>query len=82
MNFDYNDDEEAPQDAPPGYSLPPISELSRRAAIFTDRGEGVSEPPAHFGTGDKIARNIERRRRRPPSPDGSPPPLVKSPGGT
>ena len=34
-NFNYNDDEEAPQEAPPGYSLPPTSELRRRTASYT-----------------------------------------------
>jgi hypothetical protein len=71
-----------PLERPPGYSLPPISELRRRAANYTGRSEWASEPPEHFKTGDWIARNIERRRRRPPSPDGAPPPLVRSPRGT
>ena len=73
MNFNNTDDEEAPRAPPPGYSLSPISELRRKAASYTERVEGANEPPAHFNTGDWIARNNEMRRRRPPSPDGSPP---------
>ena len=41
--------------------------------VYSGREEEASEPPANFNTGNWIARNNERRRRSPLSPDGSPP---------
>jgi len=51
-NFDYgnDDDDDAAREAHVDYSLPPISELRRRAAGY--RGVTLGEPPAHFNTKD------------------------------
>ena len=80
-NFNYNDDDEASREASPGVLSAPNLGATPQSLHGKGR-EGASEPPAHFNTGDWIARNGERRRRRPTSPDGSPPPPVRSPGGT
>ena len=80
-NIYYDDEEEALREAPPDYSMPPISELRCKAAIYSGRAERAGEPPAHLNAGDWIARNSEMRRRRPPAPDAPPPP-VRFMGGT
>ena len=53
MNFDYNDNEDTQED-PSSYSLPPITELCLRGASYRDGI--VGDPPAHFNTGEWVAR--------------------------
>ena len=47
---------------PQGFSMPPITEMRRRAAEYLGREARSGDPPEHFNTGDWIARNTERRR--------------------
>ena len=81
-NFDYGSDDEPPSEPPRGYRMPPISELRRRAAGYMGREVVTREPPEHFNVENWIAATRELRGNRTPSPDSSPPPPVRSPGGT